>query len=211
MQTLRKTDLDGTRSRILKAALTLFNEGSVSTVTTHDIAAKAGISPGNLYYHFRNKEEIVRNIFWEMEIFSKLTWAERGPLNPKESFIDFMRFFFGNLSKYRFFFRDFSLLLGNDAVLAKIWSERIEELFQIMRQAARLWAQAGILKPFADDAQVDAFIENCWVLANFSEVHLDARKKHSGSKTTPTELLVRYLYPYHTAVGQRALDLYLKA
>ncbi|MFN8512060.1 MAG: helix-turn-helix domain-containing protein [Chloroflexia bacterium] len=55
-----------TRERILDAALGLFNERGTAVVSTNHIAAACGISPGNLYYHFRNKEEIIRALFDRM-------------------------------------------------------------------------------------------------------------------------------------------------
>ena len=50
-------------TRIVEGALELFNHADGATVTTNHIAAHLGMSPGNLYYHFRNREEIVRAIF----------------------------------------------------------------------------------------------------------------------------------------------------
>lgn len=192
-----------TQSLILKAALTLFNERGASRVTTHMIAEQAGISPGNLYYHFKNKEEVIRAIFWQMDLFSKFEWAGRGPQNPKEGLTGFMRFLFGELSRYQFFFREFASLLRADPVLAKLWQMRYEALFDAMRETARLWVEVGIIKPFKNTMEIDAFIENFWILANFSGVHLEYRVHQ-----TP-DLLVRFLYPYHTEKGQRVLDLYL--
>src|SRR5215207_8143314 len=52
-----------TRDRIIDTAITLFNEQGTGPVSTNHIAQAMGISPGNLYYHFRNKEAIVRAIY----------------------------------------------------------------------------------------------------------------------------------------------------
>lgn len=60
-QTLKRPR--GRREEILAAALRLFNEHGVGPVSTNHIAADLGISPGNLYYHFRNKEDILQKLF----------------------------------------------------------------------------------------------------------------------------------------------------
>jgi len=52
-----------TRTRILDAALALFNERGTAAVSTNHIAAAAGLSPGNLYYHFADKQEIIRALY----------------------------------------------------------------------------------------------------------------------------------------------------
>jgi AcrR family transcriptional regulator len=49
-----------TRAHICEAALRLFNEEGTAAVSTNRVAAEAGLSPGNLYYHFADKREIIR-------------------------------------------------------------------------------------------------------------------------------------------------------
>lgn len=51
-----------TRDRIIHSATELFNDQGERNITTNHIAAHLGISPGNLYYHFRNKEDIIHSI-----------------------------------------------------------------------------------------------------------------------------------------------------
>ena len=68
------TRLDGnalrserTRARILDESLRLFNERGEENVTAGDVALALGISQGNLYYHFRNKDEIVERLLERLE------------------------------------------------------------------------------------------------------------------------------------------------
>ncbi|WP_163935270.1 TetR/AcrR family transcriptional regulator [Paraferrimonas sp. SM1919] len=52
-----------TRDKIILKSLALFNELGERNVTTNHIASALEMSPGNLYYHFSNKQEIILAIF----------------------------------------------------------------------------------------------------------------------------------------------------
>lgn len=52
-----------TKQRILQAARLLFNEEGESNVAMVDIANALDISPGNLYYHYRGKEQLIPVLF----------------------------------------------------------------------------------------------------------------------------------------------------
>jgi AcrR family transcriptional regulator len=53
----------GTKQRILEAALRLFNQHGSADISTNHVVDALGMSPGNLYYHYRNKASIVRGLF----------------------------------------------------------------------------------------------------------------------------------------------------
>ncbi|TKB50363.1 TetR/AcrR family transcriptional regulator [Ferrimonas sediminicola] len=58
----------GTRQRILDTSLAMFNHHGSANITSLDIAAELEISPGNLYYHFKGKEEIINQLSKECEL-----------------------------------------------------------------------------------------------------------------------------------------------
>ena len=51
-----------TKDKIIYTAIKLFNKQGTNLVSTNHIAKEMGISPGNLYYHFSSKNEIIRAI-----------------------------------------------------------------------------------------------------------------------------------------------------
>lgn len=106
-------------TRILEGARDLLNRPDGGDATTNHIAAHLGMSPGNLYYHFRNREEIVRAMFPRIE--AEGLQATAPPAGGRLSARDFgERHLQGlhTLWHYRFFFRDLNQLLARDPRLA---------------------------------------------------------------------------------------------
>jgi len=107
-----------TRERIALASLELFNESGERNITTNHIAAYIDISPGNLYYHFSNKQEIVRDIFecYSAELLERFT-----PVKSKEDSLvllkRYMDSIFTLMWKYRFFYSNLPEILQRDEIL----------------------------------------------------------------------------------------------
>ena len=51
-----------TKDKIITTAIDLFNIHGTKAISTNHIAKEMGISPGNLYYHFRSKNDIIQSI-----------------------------------------------------------------------------------------------------------------------------------------------------
>jgi AcrR family transcriptional regulator len=92
---------------ILQTSLALFNELGEPNVSTNLIADEAGISPGNLYYHFRSKQEIVVELF--SRFAAQLDTVIALPLSATFQAEDLwfqLHLSFELKGKYRFLFRD---------------------------------------------------------------------------------------------------------
>ena len=110
-----------TSEKIATIALVLFNEQGERNVTTNHIAANLGISPGNLYYHFKNKEAIIRKIFESysvelLESFTPVLDSEEDTLVLLKRYLDCI---FTLMWKYRFFYGNLPQILQRDNVLHK--------------------------------------------------------------------------------------------
>ena len=107
------------RDRILELALRLMNEEGAGAAGTTRIAEELGISPGNLYYHFRNREEIVRVLFDALDAeFRSLLIEDADPPISASRFAAFYLRSFDLAWRYRFFFGGLLGLLRRDEELA---------------------------------------------------------------------------------------------
>ncbi len=108
-----------TRERILALALRLFNDLGEPNVTTSAIADEMNISPGNLYYHFRNKDDIVNALFeqFEREIDELLDASERRTDIGFEDAWLFLHLLFEAIWRNRFLYRDLNDLLSRNRKL----------------------------------------------------------------------------------------------
>lgn len=158
-----------TRERILELALRLFNEYGEPNVNTTIIAEEMNISPGNLYYHFKNKEDIINNVFhhFEKEIDRLLTIptspASRPP-NVEDAWL-FLHVLFELIWKYRFFYRDLNNLLINNRTFELRFKSLLTQKVKMAHWLADGLARQGALT--ATREEIDALATNMVVVATY--------------------------------------------
>jgi AcrR family transcriptional regulator len=130
-------------------ALELLNRDGGSGVTTNHIAAHLGMSPGNLYYHFRNREEIVRAVFPRLVAEGLAATAPpAGALLTAQEFGERHLQGMHILWRYRFLFRDLNELLTRDPLLAEAYRDYQQRLHAQYRALfERLIAQGEMRAP----------------------------------------------------------------
>jgi AcrR family transcriptional regulator len=106
-----------TAERILEVTLELFNRFGEPNVSTTLISAELGISPGNLYYHYPAKDELINSLFERYErSLSELLNASDGVRNVEDAWF-FMHSLFETIWAYRFLYRDLNDLLSKNRML----------------------------------------------------------------------------------------------
>lgn len=164
-----------TRDRILEKALKLFNEQGTGAVTTNHIAAALGISPGNLYYHFRNREEIVRDIFILMEAesregFEPIAAGAQGL--GLQAFEETFRFILQFNQRFAFFKRELPTLLRRDPELKVRFQTVQQETLGLIRTLIDGAVAGGSLRSLAAEER-QLLTEMSWVLTLFWPNYLD--------------------------------------
>jgi len=152
-----------TKERILQISLQLFNERGERSVTTNHIAAELGISPGNLYYHFRNKHEIIKELMYQYqaETLGMLSLPEDRPLTTNDK-ISYFQVLSGQLWSYRFIHRDVYHLVESNEDFKKIYPRFAGQVMQQGQKIYQAFVDAGLMKMTA--SEIEALIINLWIV-----------------------------------------------
>jgi len=171
-----------TRERILETALVLFNEFGEPNVTTQFIADDMGISPGNLYYHFHNKDEIIESLFADFErgIEETLAAPVRRPPNVEDIWL-FLHLIFEGIWKFRFLYRDINELLSRNRMLETHFKRIVAHKVRTASVICQGLVATGDMK--ATPAELQALAINMTVVATYwlsFEFVSEPRRKMGG-------------------------------
>jgi len=125
-----------TAERILEVTLELFNRFGEPNVSTTLISAELNISPGNLYYHYPAKDELINSLFDRYEkSLGELLQAADQVRNVEDAWLLF-HMLFELIWQYRFLYRDLNDLLSKN--------RRLETHFQFVLRNKNQAIQAVI-------------------------------------------------------------------
>jgi AcrR family transcriptional regulator len=190
-----------TRARILDTAARLFNERGTAAVSTNHIAAEAGLSPGNLYYHFADKQEIIRALHGRYAAANERLW-QTAPGRPAS--LAALRAGLAQAMElaweYRFFERELLALLRADPQLQASYRQVYQRrLGQWLAFGGQLAARGAIRPPqppatLADLATAIWLIGQSWL--PYLEITGDPRDPAQLAKGA--HLVLAVLGPYLT-------------
>ena len=161
-----------TKDRIIHGALTLFNQNGERNVTTNHIAAHLEISPGNLYYHFGNKEEIINGIFdnyaQELKIrFKPMAEEDQSNMPSVQIMLSYLDSIFELMWNYRFFYANLPDILSRDTKLKLKYTNAQQSLNDNLMSIMKGFRNSGVIALEDDELQALTktlhLVASCWI------------------------------------------------
>ncbi len=189
----------GTREKILDTALCLFNNDGTAEVSTNHIAEACGISPGNLYYYFRNKQEIIRELFQRLYAL----WDKGLPLpQDRTPTLDDLKTVveanYQIIWQYRFAYRELVALLRQDTELRQGFLAVRQRGFDGFYKLFSSFVAADVFRTPDDPLALNDLQEVCWLTSEFwvTNLEVNGRNVDEAEMQHGVKLMLRVLQPY---------------
>ncbi|MFZ4930081.1 TetR/AcrR family transcriptional regulator [Chryseobacterium sp. Mn2064] len=157
-----------TKEKILSKALELFNEKGYNNITTRSIAAELNISAGNLHYHFKHSEDIIKILFSEltMKMDDLLNQMKKSGNKTLEDLYQFTFSTCDIFYSYRFIFINFVDILNKipdiKSQYESINCNRKEEFYLIFSHLQK----SGVFQNNIPDFVIECLTEQIFIIAD---------------------------------------------
>ena len=153
-----------TAERILETALEMFNRFGEPHVSTTAISTEMGISPGNLYYHYPAKDELVNALFERhRQALAPLLAASEEVRDVEDAWF-FLHSLFEGLWQHRFLYRNLNDLLSRNRQLETHLQSLIGQMIDSLKHLLESMRSQGLNMQTQD---VPAMATNMVVLLTY--------------------------------------------
>lgn len=189
----------------METAINLFNyKGCINTSTRH-IADELGISVGNLYYYYKNKEEIIITIY---ESFMKEVSVQLGlQKDDIDSVFDFYGFLNAQMElekRYRFFRLELNAIYSNNPKLKIKIEKGILKKKEEFEHLYKHQMKYGYMKKL-DESELEFFCANTWIIASQWELYW-ILMKYENEKLRRLHGVLNFLYFTKQYLTEKGLE-----
>lgn len=189
-----------TKDRIIQAALQCYNEEGVRTVTTRTIATRLGMSAGNLHYHFKHTEDIIKALFDEMaegydRLLAELTNLRSYDLSIMNSVLESS---FDLITKYKFIFLHFVEIASWIPSIYTAYSQLVKRQEGHLIQIFDLFIEQGVFRADIPDHVWRALARQIFIVSDFwlSNNELTDRLQGQEAADSYRSFMRAVFYPY---------------
>jgi AcrR family transcriptional regulator len=199
--------MSSTHQKILRAARILFNDAGVAKVSQRTICDHIAISPGNLTYHFKKRDDIIEALYFELAaaLEERLDLAEKAELSLAELQSvtkDINKILFEN----RFFMIDFIQIIRSNKKIKKHYTAVNARRLAYIESLVNNLTKTGVMRQAELPNEYEQLLQRSLVFGDFWIASIgttaeDVMLKHTRSYTT---MFMQSFYPYLTKKGKDA-------
>ncbi|MGA1932755.1 TetR/AcrR family transcriptional regulator [Arcobacter sp. YIC-464] len=197
------------KTQIIQESINLFNEKGCMNTTTRHIASKLGISVGNLYYYFKNKEEIIIAIYEEfMSLISKQFLSVQDEIDSAFDYYDFLQKQMTYELKYRFFRLELNNIYQKYPKVRKAFEENHIMKKQQIKNLFYHQMKFEYIK-LLDENELEFLVSNTWIIATQWEIYwlIDKIKNEEDRRKKGILNILYLIKPYLTKKGLKDTNL----
>ena len=194
--------MNNNKEKIITKAKELFNSEGYQNVSLRDIAAACGISPGNLTYHFKKKEDLIlavmENIYTEIfDLLPQMTSHTPGEL--RHSLVQFDEI----INRHLYYFSNIVTLGESSETAAGRQTVLRREIYQYYQRSLQALREGGFLCAQFDRPQCDQLaFQLTFIQAIWADEHSPANDEIFQDRTL-LHTLEACIFPCLNKDGQR--------
>lgn len=198
--------MNTTKKKILDASRKLLNQKGLSAVSQRTIANHLEMSPGNLTYHFKKRNDIIEALYFELvEKMDQAFLEVAGSKGLLDSLHQLTKKTMYYLFDYRFMMLDFIQVMREYPNIKKHYQQLMimrEQQFQMFFQ---LLIQEKLMREENLPNEYKNLILRMMILGDFwlSNAEISSERMTKKQVENYFEITVQTIYPYLTAKGKR--------
>ncbi len=203
----------GNKEKILSVALGLFNEKGTPNVSQRTISSELNISPGNLTYHFKKKDDIETELYLRLvsRIDQSLSELRDCEMTVRLLF-EFVETLLVAFFDYRFVFLDFVHIMRNNSTIASYHAELSKKRKEQFMAIIDRLLEAGIFRPPELDHEYQFLYERMAILSDFWVIEAEITNNGVQRIHIPLykKIIMHSIYPYLNDGSKKQFQLAIK-
>ena len=174
----------------------------MGNVRLQDIAKEAGISAGNLSYHYKLKKDLIVGVLEYMgDSFKKMSSLNMAHVE-KNDYTSVVKNYINFQISHRFFYRDILEINSFTPKAKDLYQKQMNQVLNFTKNGMYLAIGKGIIKPEPHENHYHFFAKNIWAILNSWLAEREILGEENVSMHEIMLAIWEFHYPYFTEKGQ---------